>query len=169
MALSATIRTSSDVCSICLIVLAIIASSTGPLLSWRRWISSIMSSFTSSVYALSPDFLVMISHFSGVVTITWVSSIYCLVKWVSPVSSLTVIPYDSSLLWKLPTTSETRAFIGATYTILNDFKSTVLFERLRDSIHYKIVSIAMLVFPAPVGAHTNKLSGDLKAFSYNFD
>lgn len=27
----------------------------------------------------------------------------------------------------------------------------------------------MLVLPAPVGAHTSKLSGDLNAFSYNLD
>jgi hypothetical protein len=45
----------------------------------------------------------------------------------------------------------------------------VLFDRLRESRHYKIDSKAILVLPAPVGAHTSKLSGVLKAAGYNFD
>jgi len=37
------------------------------------------------------------------------------------------------------------------------------------SRHYKMASNAMLVLPAPVGAQTNKLSGDLNAAEYSAD
>jgi len=59
----------------------------------------------------------MISHFSGVVTIKFDSSIYYLVKWTSPV---------------------------AEFSILISPKS------------YRQANIAILVFPAPVGAQINK-------------
>jgi hypothetical protein len=51
-------------------VLAIIDSRTGPLESLSRWISSIITSFTSYTNSLSPVFLVIISHFYGVEMMT---------------------------------------------------------------------------------------------------
>lgn len=58
------------VASIWRMVRATRLSRTGPRLSCSRWISSMITSRTSCVYVRSPAFLVMMSHFSGVVTIT---------------------------------------------------------------------------------------------------
>ena len=61
----------------------------------------------------------MMSHFSGVVTMICVASISALLSDTSPVNSRTLMPNDLRRLLKFPTISETSAFIGATYTILN--------------------------------------------------
>ena len=53
-----------------------------------------MTRLMSCVYVLSPLFRVMMSHFSGVHTMTCVAAICSLFSWWSPVSSLTVTPYD---------------------------------------------------------------------------
>ena len=45
----------------------------------------------------------------------------------------------------------------------------LLLPLLLESSTCKIVSNAMFVLPAPVGAQTNKFSGVLKAASNNFD
>ena len=69
---------------------------------------------TSCVYARSPPLRVTMSHFSGVVTMTWVAWICATVSDWSPDSSRTCTPYGARRLPKLSTTSCTRAFIGAT-------------------------------------------------------
>ena len=120
-----TKRTISCVVSTCRTVLAMMDSSTGPRSSCKRWTSSMMISLTSCVYTRSPDFRVIISHFSGVVTMICVASISALLSETSPVNSRTWIPNVFKRLLKLPTISATRAFIGATYTILNADVSTL--------------------------------------------
>ena len=72
-----------------------------------------MTNLTCSTNIRSPVFRVMMSHFSGVEMITWVYSIWFLVKCTSPVNSFTVIPKILSLFPKFPVISETKAFIGA--------------------------------------------------------
>jgi len=93
-------------------VLATILSITGPLSSFKRWISSKIISLRVAV--IPSDFLVMTSHFSGVVTMTWVSRISCLLSYISPVSSLTVSFNGFSLSWNFSTISAARAFMGET-------------------------------------------------------
>ena len=73
-----------------------------------------MTRRTSWVYVRSPDLRVMMSHFSGVVTIICVFAICSFVSCWSPVSSFTTTPKGSSRLRKLSTISCTNAFIGAT-------------------------------------------------------
>ena len=63
--------TSSCVVSIWRIVLATRDSKTGPRSSWSKWISSKIISLTSWVKVLSAPLRVMMSHFSGVHTITY--------------------------------------------------------------------------------------------------
>mmetsp|Transcript_14013 Transcript_14013/g.46409 ORF Transcript_14013/g.46409 Transcript_14013/m.46409 type:complete len:308 (-) Transcript_14013:250-1173(-) len=127
-----------------------------------------ISSFTSCVYVRSPDLRVMMSHFSGVVTMTWVSSICCRERDTSPVSSRTFTPNGFKRLPRLPTISATSAFMGATYTILNSFKFKLPSSRRCNPSSCRIVSIATLVFPAPVGAHRSMFSGDNMAVSYTW-
>mmetsp|Transcript_30308 Transcript_30308/g.77306 ORF Transcript_30308/g.77306 Transcript_30308/m.77306 type:complete len:475 (-) Transcript_30308:735-2159(-) len=151
-------RVASCVASTARMVRATMDSSTGPRSSCSRWISSMMSSRTRLAYVRSPDLRVTMSHFSGVVTITCVSSISALDRLMSPVSSRTTMPYGCSRLVKLPTISATSAFMGATYTILNAPVSIdPSSRRCRPSV-CMMVSMATLVLPAPVGAHTSMFS-----------
>ena len=116
----------------------------------------------------SPAFRVMTSHFSGVVTMIWVLAISALVSCMSPVSSRTLIPSGFRMPPNLRTTSCASAFMGATYTILNwSFCSTPWVKLLPSSWH--TVSMATLVLPAPVGAHTSKLSLVWNAAWYSSD
>ncbi len=57
--------TGSPVCSVRLIVLLTMLSSTGSRASWRRWISSITMRRTRLVYEMSVAFLVIMFHFFG--------------------------------------------------------------------------------------------------------
>ena len=72
----------------------------------ERSLTKIMS-LTSCVYVRSPPLRVIMSHFSGVQTITCVPWICSLLSWWSPVNSSTVIPYvlrrcrEKDALWKL--------------------------------------------------------------------
>mmetsp|Transcript_35800 Transcript_35800/g.83556 ORF Transcript_35800/g.83556 Transcript_35800/m.83556 type:complete len:341 (-) Transcript_35800:1036-2058(-) len=144
-------------------VLATMDSSTGPRWSCSRWISSMITSRTSCVYVRSPDFRVMMSHFSGVVTITCVSAICALVSCWSPVSSRTLMPYGSNRLPKFNTISCTSAFIGATYTILKASSAKEPSALRLAPSSCSIVSIATFVLPAPVGAQRSMFSLDSKA------
>jgi hypothetical protein len=77
------------------------------------------------------------------------------------------MPYASVRRWvRLVTISCTRAFMGATYTILNWLPSTVPSDRTYCPRVCRMVSMAQLVFPAPVGAHSSKFSLLLSAASY---
>mmetsp|Transcript_3063 Transcript_3063/g.12241 ORF Transcript_3063/g.12241 Transcript_3063/m.12241 type:complete len:309 (-) Transcript_3063:721-1647(-) len=163
-----TSRTISCVCSTCRTVRATMDSNTGPRVSCSRWISSMISRRTSCVYVRSPDLRVMMSHFSGVVTMTCVSSICARDNDTSPVSSRTFTPYGLSLAPRLPTISATSAFMGATYTILNAFVFREPSGRRCEPISCRIVSIATFVLPAPVGAHSSMFSGDSIAVSYTW-
>ena len=70
---------------------------------------------TRSENALSVLLRVMTSHFSGVVTMTWVACSSRCVSCMSPVSSLTTTPQQPSFSENFWVTSAARAFIGATY------------------------------------------------------
>mmetsp|Transcript_24203 Transcript_24203/g.60073 ORF Transcript_24203/g.60073 Transcript_24203/m.60073 type:complete len:219 (+) Transcript_24203:2978-3634(+) len=162
---SPTMRTISCVVSTWRTVRATIDSSTGPRPSCSRWISSMMSRRTSCVYVRSPDLRVMMSHFSGVVTITCVSSICARLSDTSPVSSRTLTPKGFRRAPRLPTISATSAFMGATYTILNAAVSRRPSGRRCSPSSCRMASIATLVLPAPVGAHSSMFSGDSMAVS----
>ena len=100
----------------------------------------------------------------------WVSSISALDMETSPVNSRTFTPKSFNRSLKLPTTSATNAFIGATYTILNLVKSISQVSGSRCfPISWHMVSTATFVFPAPVGAQSNMFSGDNNAVSYTLD
>lgn len=99
----------------------------------------------------------------------YVSSTSNLESFTSPVSSLTLIPSSFNHPEKFPTTSETRAFIGATYTILKDQRLNSPFSLQYTERVCKIASIAIFVLPAPVGAQTRRFSEVLKAVSNNQD
>mmetsp|Transcript_18071 Transcript_18071/g.39512 ORF Transcript_18071/g.39512 Transcript_18071/m.39512 type:complete len:341 (-) Transcript_18071:1047-2069(-) len=108
----------------------------------------------------------MMSHFSGVVMMIWVSSIWLRLREMSPVSSRTTMSYFFSRALRLPTISATSAFIGATYTIFMLEKSNVPSAWRCSPTSCMTVSMATLVLPAPVGAHTSMLSGANIAVSY---
>ena len=94
----------------------------------------------------------------------YVSSISLLLKWTSPVSSRTVTPNAvERRFWKLPTISVTRAFMGATYTTLKFLRSNLPSLRRTWFSTYRIVSSAMFVLPAPVGAQISRFSDRLNA------
>mmetsp|Transcript_23096 Transcript_23096/g.68646 ORF Transcript_23096/g.68646 Transcript_23096/m.68646 type:complete len:208 (+) Transcript_23096:4817-5440(+) len=163
-------RVISCVASTCRMVLATMDSSTGPRSSCSRWISSMMSSRTSVAYVRSSDLRVMMSHFSGVVTMTCVSSISAFVRLMSPVSSRTLMPYAAvKRCVKLPTISATSAFIGATYTILNLALSMEPSGRRCSPSWCMMVSTATLVLPAPVGAQMSMFSPEKSAASHTAD
>ena len=100
---------------------------------------------------------VVTSHFSGVVTIICVSMSSFLVSCMSPVNSRTTRRSSRSRLPKFSTISCASAFIGATYTILNSSRrSTPDTKCLPTS--WRIVNMAQLVLPAPVGAQISMFS-----------
>lgn len=79
-------------------------------ITWPKGIITIQVSNWELSYHM---IITWLSH----VLLTCVVCISCLVSWISPVSSLTVIPSGANRLPKLRTISAANAFIGATYTI----------------------------------------------------
>ena len=116
-----------------------------------------MISSLTRLARVSPCFLVTTSHFSGVVTSIWVWLISALVSDMSPVSSRTSSPSGSRRRPNPAAISAARAFIGATYTILN--WSFLITPASKCCLMVCVMqSIATLVLPAPVGAHTSMFS-----------
>ena len=65
------------------------------------------------------------------------------------------IPKGPKRREKAPVTSAARAFMGATYTTLKSC-FWMMPCRMLAPISCSTASMAMLVLPAPVGAHTNR-------------
>mmetsp|Transcript_15707 Transcript_15707/g.53639 ORF Transcript_15707/g.53639 Transcript_15707/m.53639 type:complete len:336 (-) Transcript_15707:647-1654(-) len=158
VALSPTMRIMLWLVSTCRSVRLTMVSMTGPRSSFRRCTSSMMSRRTRLATLASPPLRVMTSHFSGVVTMTCVSASSRLLSCMSPVSSRTSMPSGASLRPNAPAISAASAFMGATYTTLNSSRSTVPSACTCSPTSCSSVSIAMLVLPAPVGAHTSMFS-----------
>ena len=110
----------------------------------------------------SEPFRVTTSHFSGVVTMSWVATISRFVSCMSPVYSRTWMPSGASDLENLATSSCASAFIGAMYTILSRSRLKTPFSTQVPTCCI-IASTATFVLPAPVGAHTSMFSFEWSA------
>ena len=109
-----TIRRPRSVCEEMKLVLETITSSTGPLSSPSRWISSMTIRATSCTKFLVCQERDTPSHFSGVVTMTLLAAMARPSGAESPVSSTTLLPsFTSNLLRQSPILSLTSAFMGA--------------------------------------------------------
>ena len=114
-------------------VRAMIVSMTGPLSSFSKWTSSMMSSFTVAATATSPPFLVITSHFSGVVTIIWVSAISRLLNCMSPVNSFTSTPAQIHTLFPF--------YLSSNLSILVWLKNEISVKFLWDDLSSTSISI----------------------------
>ena len=123
----------------------------------------------------SSCFRVNKSHFSGIPTNKLVLSICSLVKSTSPLNSLmTKLKYPNCSL-NLLRNSFARAFKGTKNSTFNshlNFEKSnlstmlfIFFDFNSFSISRNIVTSAILVLPAPVGAVINILSSELKDLS----
>ena len=148
-------------------------SKTLPLSSFNKWTSSIITNF--KLLKTSSCFLVNKSHFSGIPTNKLVLSICSLVKSTSPLNSfITKLKYPNCSV-NLLRNSFAKAFKGTKNKIL---KSHLNFEKSNLSsilfiffifnslsISLNIVTKAIFVLPAPVGAVINKFSSELNDLS----